>query len=507
LFRINARNATLLNPMPDSIAKSAFYICRENTIMLRIFGHHISLRALTFAGFELLAFVAIFNISRAFVLHIALPGETDTYGHAYLLPSFSLIAFGTASACGLYNRDVGTDPHRLVPRLLTVSALMYVLMAAMISLAAVALTQTDHLRLYYAVALASAGGYFVAAILFRHAIFAFDFNKTLLERRVLVLGADECAAKIESLNGSSRSPYIAVGFVPIGPALISSELACNKVLTEKILETPTGLLQRARQLNVDEIVVASRERRGLPVEALMECKLGGITVTEFASFWERQTGQIDLDELNPSWLIFSDGFRASWFLRLTKRTFDIAVALIVLILTLPITAVAAIAIKMDGAGPFFYQQERVGMNGVIFTIFKFRSMRTDAEKDGVARWAQNNDNRITRIGRLLRRTRIDEIPQVLNVLIGNMSFVGPRPERPVFVEALGRSIPHYDVRHCIKPGITGWAQINYPYGASDEDAKAKLAYDLYYAKNGGLFLDSVILFQTAGVVLWPTGVR
>jgi len=253
--------------------------------------------------------------------------------------------------------------------------------------------------------------------------------------------------------------------------------------------------------------VASRERRGLPLKALMECKLAGLTVTEFANFWERQTGQIDLEELNPGWLIFSGGFRSNWASSATKRVFDVFVSVVFLIVTLPITVLAAIAIKLEGPGPIFYGQERVGRNGSTFTVFKFRSMRTDAEKDGVARWAQNNDTRVTRVGRFIRRTRIDEIPQVINVLTGDMSFVGPRPERPVFVAALAQKIPHYDVRHRIKPGITGWAQINYPYGASDEDAKAKLSYDLYYAKNWGIFLDAVILFQTARVVLWPEGVR
>jgi len=475
--------------------------------MLRVFSHHISLRAFTFAAFEILAFIAIYNISRAFMLNVAFPGYSDDYGHAYLLPLCCLIAFGTASACGLYNREMSADPHRIVSRLLVVSALMYVLMAGVISLAEITFGQTPHLRLYYAITLASVAGYFIAALLFRHRVFAFNYNNSILERRVLVLGVDECAAKIDYLQGASRSPYVAVGFVPVGHGEASNRLAQYKILPKTVLDTPTGLLEQARRLNADEIVVASRERRGLPVQALMECRLGGITVTEFASFWERQTGQIDLDELIPSWLIFSDGFRASWALSFAKRSFDIAVALLVLILTLPISLLAAIAIKFDGPGPFFYRQERIGLHGAPFSIFKFRSMRTDAEKDGVARWAQNNDARVTRVGRFLRRTRIDEIPQVLNVLIGNMSFVGPRPERPVFVKSLAEKIPHYDVRHRIKPGITGWAQINYPYGASDEDAKAKLAYDLYYAKNWGLFLDSVILFQTANVVLWPAGVR
>ncbi len=239
----------------------------------------------------------------------------------------------------------------------------------------------------------------------------------------------------------------------------------------------------------------------------MECKLAGVTVTDFPSFWERQTGQIDLDEMTPSWLIFSNGFRTTWQGEIVKRCFDIIVSLFVLIVTLPVTFVTAILIKLESPGPVFYRQERVGLSGRTFNVLKFRSMRADAEKDGIARWAQNSDPRVTKVGGFIRRTRIDEIPQVINVLIGQMSFVGPRPERPVFVRSLTEKIPYYDVRHRVKPGITGWAQINYPYGASDEDAKAKLTFDLYYVKNWNLFLDAVILFQTARVVLWREGAR
>jgi sugar transferase (PEP-CTERM system associated) len=338
-------------------------------------------------------------------------------------------------------------------------------------------------------------------------VFAYNFNGTALERRVLVVGVDDRASKIEYLNGHSRSPYRAVGFVPFGSEEKSPRLPSYKVLPGKLLQRPTGLAEEARRLKADEIVVASRERRGLPVESLMECKLAGIVVTEFQNFWERQTGQIELDEVNPSWLIFSQGFRVSWMRAIAKRLFDIMVAALILTLTLPITLITIVAITIDSPGPVFYRQERVGAKGRVFNVLKFRSMRTDAEKDGVARWAQSNDSRVTRVGRFIRKTRIDEIPQLLNVLAGEMSFVGPRPERPIFVENLVQKIPYYDVRHRVKPGITGWAQINYPYGASDEDAKAKLSYDLYYVKNWNLFLDAVILFQTARVVLWQEGAR
>jgi exopolysaccharide biosynthesis polyprenyl glycosylphosphotransferase len=206
-------------------------------------------------------------------------------------------------------------------------------------------------------------------------------------------------------------------------------------------------------------------------------------------------------------MIFSDGFNLTWRGSFLKRVFDLIIGTTLLIVTLPVSAIAAMAIKLDSPGPILYQQKRVGANGRVFSILKFRSMRQDAEKDGVAVWAKTADPRITAVGQFLRRTRIDEIPQVFNVLSGEMSFVGPRPERPEFVTTLNKKIPFYNIRHQMKPGITGWAQIGYPYGASDEDAKAKLALDLYYVKNWNLFLDLVILLQTVRVVLWRFGAR
>ena len=235
--------------------------------------------------------------------------------------------------------------------------------------------------------------------------------------------------------------------------------------------------------------------------------MAGVNVTDYLSFWERETGQIDLDEVKPSWLALSDGFRVNKMHRFFKRAFDIVVSLAFLIITLPLMLVTALLIKLESPGPIFYRQTRTGLHGKPFDVIKFRSMRQDAEKDGVPKWASNVDSRITRVGHLIRRSRIDEIPQVLNVLMGHMSFVGPRPERPFFVKELEDEIPLYSLRHNVRPGITGWAQVNYPYGASVEDAKRKLAYDLYYAKNGGLFLDLVILTQTVRVVLSGDGAR
>jgi sugar transferase (PEP-CTERM system associated) len=243
------------------------------------------------------------------------------------------------------------------------------------------------------------------------------------------------------------------------------------------------------------------------MQDLLECKLEGISIVDLPTFFERETGLIQLMTLSKSWLVYSEGFYSGFRRRLLKHAFDVGVSAIVLIVTLPVMLAAALAILLETGKPILYRQKRVGENGKAFEILKFRSMRVDAEKDGVARWARKDDDRVTRVGRFLRLTRIDELPQLVNVLRGDMSFVGPRPERPPFVTEISRNVPAYATRHSVKPGITGWAQIRYPYGASVEDAKQKLQFDLYYVKNHSLFLDLVIMFQTAQVVLFGKGAR
>jgi len=223
-------------------------------------------------------------------------------------------------------------------------------------------------------------------------------------------------------------------------------------------------------------------------------------------FLEEEIGYIDTTVVTPGWFVFRQGFSRSDVFLTAKRGFDVIVSLTVLVFTLPVALIAAILIRLESRGPIFYRQERVGLDGKLFTLIKFRSMRVDAEKHG-PQWAAERDNRITRVGNILRKSRIDEIPQVLNVLRGNMSFVGPRPERPVFVAELTQQLRFYGERHRVKPGITGWAQINYPYGASIEDAREKLSFDLYYVKNASVFLDMLILLQTVRVILFPSGAR
>lgn len=325
----------------------------------------------------------------------------------------------------------------------------------------------------------------------------------LFKKRVLVLGTSSRAAKIEelSLQGNTQGLNI-VGYLPMGA--VHSYVPHDRILTEA-----GSLGDLVDRHDIDEIVVAIRERRGgaLPVSELLECKLRGIKVLDLPAFFERQTGVLTLEALNASWMIFSDGFNQSSGRDVVKRLFDLLASSILLTFTLPIMVLTALAIRLESLGPIFYLQERVGQFGVPFTIYKFRSMYTDAEKDGRPVWAAKNDDRTTRVGRLIRRLRIDELPQIINVFLGQMSFVGPRPERPFFVEELAAQIPYFHARHSVKPGITGWAQVSFPYGASIEDAMSKLQYDLYYVKNHSLFLDLMILVQTAQVVILGKGVR
>ncbi|MBL8357169.1 MAG: TIGR03013 family PEP-CTERM/XrtA system glycosyltransferase [Delftia acidovorans] len=323
----------------------------------------------------------------------------------------------------------------------------------------------------------------------------------MLVRRVLVFGAGEHAVAVRRALDKSDPNVVIVGYYP------SPTEEIVKVPEDRLLSNTKSLTDTARALKVDEIVVALSERRGgaMPLRELLDCKLYGVKVLDLASHFEQTLGQIRLDALRAGWLIFGDGFRQGFVRTAVKRTFDIVFASILLVLALPIMLLTAILVAIESGFPVFYRQERVGMNGRLFNVIKFRSMRTDAEKDGKPRWATGNDSRVTRVGRFIRKTRIDELPQLINVLKGDMSMVGPRPERPFFVDQLTREIPFYAVRHSVKPGVTGWAQVRYHYGASVEDSAEKLQYDLYYVKNHTLFLDLVVLFETVGVVLTGKG--
>lgn len=323
------------------------------------------------------------------------------------------------------------------------------------------------------------------------------------KRRVVVLGMGATSRKIGMLRRKSdRRRFELVGYVPANEAERAS--AGQLGLGPLYPLDPVVL----RRLRVDEIVVALDDRRGaFPVEQLLRIKLSGIPVVDIVSFLERETGRIDLDILHPAWLLFQHSRHTEIVYRWAKRWFDVALGVFLLLIMSPVLLATVLAILLEDGlrAPVFYRQARVGLHGKVFQLLKFRSMRPDAEGDGKARWASTGDDRVTRVGQWLRRFRIDELPQVINIIRGDMSLVGPRPERPEFVEQLTAAVPLYYYRHCVRPGLAGWAQLNFPYGASVEDAREKLKYDLHYIKNAGVVLDLLILLQTAEVVLFGRG--
>jgi len=340
----------------------------------------------------------------------------------------------------------------------------------------------------------------ILLLIFLRILLGKTLGSQAFKRRVVVLGAGARAQRLKELSKTPGAAFAVVGYIAMSDV--------HRVIPEAIARDAIyNLADHVVLLNASEVVLALEERRNaLPLKDLLRIKTTGVHVNEISTFLERETGRVDLDSVNPSWLIFSDGFSSGRMLSsMFKRLFDLAASLVLLALTLPVIAIAAIVVKIDSKGPAFYRQRRVGIYGQGFDILKLRSMRTDAEVGGQAVWAEKDDPRITRVGRFLRMCRIDELPQCWSVLKGEMSFVGPRPERPQFVEDLEQKLPYYAERHMVKPGITGWAQINYPYGASIEDSRQKLEYDLYYAKNYSPFLDILILLQTIRVVLFPEG--
>ncbi|AKJ29910.1 polyprenyl glycosylphosphotransferase [Caldimonas brevitalea] len=340
----------------------------------------------------------------------------------------------------------------------------------------------------------------VGLVMVRVAVFL--MQRAIGAPRVLIVGTGaEAQSVAQDLSALRRIERKVVGFYPTsteGPAAVSGD---------KVFSRSLSIEEVVRQNDVDEIIVAVREQRGggIPVDQLLACRIRGTPVLDLAGFYERAKAEVPIDSLKASWLIYSQGFVQGPARRAAKRVFDVVTSSLLLVITAPVMLLTALLIRLDSPGPIIYRQERVGLGGRSFMCLKFRSMRTDAEKDGVARWATQNDSRITRVGAFIRKTRIDELPQLLSVLRGEMSMVGPRPERPSFVAELQEQIPFYDLRHSVKPGVTGWAQIRYRYGASVDDARKKHQYDLYYVKNNSLFLDLLVLIETVSVVLFREG--
>ena len=329
-------------------------------------------------------------------------------------------------------------------------------------------------------------------------------DSALIKSRVAFLGSGELAKECYrlALNSTSYNRYSVVGFVPM-------EGEESTVPQDKILVSEGGLASFLQKNKVAEVIVAVTNRRGqqFPLQELLACKLAGIKVIDATAFFERETCQIRVNTMQPGWLVFGEGFNQSFLRAAVKRCFDLIASLILLVLTAVIMVFTALLIVLEDFGPVFYKQERVGLNGKTYNVLKFRSMRTDAEASGKPQWASSNDQRVTRVGKVIRLLRIDELPQILNVIRGDMSFVGPRPERPFFVDKLIEEIPFYNMRHSIKPGITGMAQVRYGYTATKEDTIQKLQYDLYYVKNNSLFLDLLIMLETIQVVLFGKGAR
>jgi sugar transferase (PEP-CTERM system associated) len=409
---------------------------------------------------------------------------------------FAAVMFLSMTAMGLYN---ARQRSRLAGLLARVGASVL----GGILLIAVVFYLFPNLQVGRAALLTAALFAFVGSALAR-IIFDRVADEDIFKRRVLVYGAGRRAQSIARLRRRSDRR----GFVPLGYVAADGDDPDGVTDSDRI-KSSESLLQICRRLEVDEIVVAMDDRRRqFPMEELLECRLDGLEIIELISFLERETGKVRLDVLNPSWMIFSEGFRQGRIHSSLERAFDLLASMILLVVALPFMVLTTLAIKLT-EGPrasIFYRQVRVGQYGKPFKLLKFRSMREDAERDG-AQWAQKNDNRVTKVGAFIRLTRIDELPQILNVLRGHMSFVGPRPERPEFVAQLNERIPYYRERHSIKPGITGWAQLCYPYGSSEQDAAEKLQYDLFYVKNHSLLFYLAIILQTVEVIVWGKGAR
>jgi sugar transferase (PEP-CTERM system associated) len=466
---------------------------------IRLFGRcvHISIaalaasEALVFFGALLLAFRVRFNTWHP----TAVESVKDSLWPCAVVFSavllVSLLAFGlysslqTASASGVFVRLMAGLANANV----VTAALFYSFPSLWLGRGVLALASAFAL---------------VAAVLSR-VLFSRLVDQSAFKRRVLIYGVGQRTAAVSRLQRrSDPRGFDIVGFVqPEGESI--------EVPPERVLKGSTAdLLEICETHDVHEIIVAMRDRRrGFPILGLLECRFAGIEVTELLTFLERETGSICIDVMHPSWMIFGEGFRRDPIRLFSSRALDVVAGLLILVVFFPVMVLTGLAIKLEDnwRAPIFYRQARVGLDGRTFNVLKFRSMRTDAERDGRAQWAQKSDPRVTRVGAVIRKVRIDELPQVVNVLSGKMSFVGPRPERPQFVKELAEKIPYYVQRHCVKPGITGWAQLCYPYGASEHDALEKLQYDLYYIKHNSLLFDLSILVQTAEVVFMGKGAR
>ena len=462
--------------------------------MIRLFKHYIPYAVLFLALVDVILLLAA--AETAWVIRANQIGmEVDYIGNRFAqLFTFALSVQVGAMAVGVYGPDALQSLRFAIARLLVAVSLGVIFQSVMaFIMPGITLWRSNSL---YAMVLAFV--YLAAS----RAMLGTLIGGEAFKRRLLVLGAGKRAQRIKELEAKPGAGFVVVGYIAMNEN--------KRVIPEAInREAIYNLADFVVKMGASEVVLALEERRNaIPLDDLLRIKTTGVHVNEISSFLERETGRVDLDSVNPSWLIFSDGFSSGRRLSgIAKRLFDVVASLILLVLTMPVVILFAILVKLESRGPAFYRQIRVGLFGQPYSVLKLRSMRNDAEVSGNAVWAALDDTRITRVGKFIRKVRIDELPQTWNVLKGEMSFVGPRPERPEFVADLEQQLSYYAERHMVKPGITGWAQVNYPYGASIEDSRHKLEYDLYYAKNYTPFLDLLILLQTIRVVLWPEGAR
>jgi sugar transferase (PEP-CTERM system associated) len=453
---------------------------------MQLFNRYVSTRSLTvFAGELLLIFGSV-------ALAASLQ-NTDLAANLWKIAIVTVICQLCLYYNDFYDLTAVQTSRELVVRLLQAGG------AASIVLAVMYFVVPD-LMIGNGIFVSSLFVFLVAILMWRLA-----FNRLIgslrLEERVLFVGTGETARKVARQVLDQRAfAYRIIGFIDDDASRIG-----ERIVNPAIVGTPADIDRLVQQHHIDRIVIGLSDRRGkLPLEELLRAKMAGVRVEDATTTYERVTGKILIDDLRPSWLIFSDGFRVSRVMRLMKRTIDLTLALALALATFPLMLLTSLAVWLEDGPPVLYRQERVGENGKTFILSKFRSMHQDAET-GTPLWARDGDERVTRVGRVIRKTRLDELPQLWNVVRGDMSFVGPRPERPYFVDALSCEIPFYQQRHAVKPGLTGWAQVRYRYGSSLEDAMEKLRYDLYYVKHLSIFFDLTIVFDTVKVVLFRKG--
>ncbi len=458
---------------------------------MQVFNRHVSAKGLAVFSLEtLVIWSSILLVAR---LHGPLDGVPNAFWKIALTTGVCELCFYYNN---LYDLTAVHSKGELLVRVMRAAGTAAVVLAG-------ASAAVPAINIGHGVFLGSVGLLLIVVPLWR---FAFDglTRDPHLEERLLIVGSGPVAQVIaRTIQSQHDFAYRIVGYLTESEETESEAEGLNLPVLGSAIDVArlTGLHQ------INRVVVAISDRRGhLPIQELLRAKLSGVRIEDVATTYERISGKILTDGLTPSWFIFSDGFRASRSTRMLKRLIDIVMAAVGLVIAAPLMLLTAAAIWFDSPGPIFYRQERVGENDRLFTLTKFRSMRSDAEQ-GTPIWAANKDSRVTRVGRFIRLTRLDELPQLLNVLRGDMSFVGPRPERPYFVQQLTAKIPFYAERHAVKPGVTGWAQVRYRYGSSIEDAMEKLRYDLYYIKHLSIAFDLTIVIDTVKVILCAKGAQ